>query len=112
LLSIAFAMGTNSPGGGAGGAEAGGALGGMLVPMILTFAIFYFLFFRPQNKKTQEHRKMLDNIKKGDRVITSGGIHGRVTSVDDTVTTIEIADKVRIKVSKGSISSINLPPEK
>jgi len=110
LLSIAFAMGTNSPGG--GGAEAGGALGGMLVPMILTFAIFYFLFFRPQNKKTQEHRKMLENIKKGDRVITSGGIHGRVTSVDDAVTTVEIADKVRIKVSKGSISSINLPSEK
>ena len=111
MLSIAFAMGAN-PGTGAGGGAAGGALGGMLVPMILTFAIFYFLFFRPQNKKAAEHRKMLENLKKGDRVITNGGIHGRITSVDDTVATIEIADKVRIKVSKGSISSISQPPEK
>jgi len=71
------------------------------------FAIFYFLLIRPQQKKAKEHREMVNNLKKGDRVITSGGIHGRITSLDEGTVTVEIADKVKIKVLRGNISVLN-----
>jgi len=76
--------------------------GGLMsfLPLILIFAVFYFLLIRPQQKKAKEHQTFLSNMKKGDTVVTSGGIHGTVTGLTDTVVTLEIADKVRIKVSK------------
>jgi preprotein translocase subunit YajC len=89
--------------GGAAGAQGGGGFAA-LVPLILMFVIFYFLLIRPQQKKAKEHRLMVQNLKKGDRVITSGGIHGRITGMDETTLTVEIADKVRVKVTRGSIS--------
>lgn len=98
--NIAYAMGQ-------GGAQAGqGSPGGMLVPLILMFAIFYFLVIRPQQKKQKEHREMINNVKKGDRIITGGGIHGRITGASDTTLTVEIADKVRIKLNRGNVGSL------
>jgi preprotein translocase subunit YajC len=99
---LAYAMG----GGGTGGAGGqGGGLGAFL-PLILMFAIFYFLLIRPQQKKAKQHKLLLSALKKGDRVVSSGGLHGVVTGLTDDVVTMEIAPKVRVKVSRGSISGI------
>jgi preprotein translocase subunit YajC len=102
-MNIAYAMGQ----GGAPGAEGGaGFLGSPLLPIILMLAIMWFLMIRPQQKKQKEHREMLKNLKKGDTVVTSGGIYGRITGVTDTILTVEIADKVRVKVGRGFISDL------
>ena len=103
MFDIAYAMGT----GGAGGEGAGGFTG--FIPLILMFVIFYFLLIRPQQKRTKEHRQMISNLKKGDRIVTSGGIHGRITGMDDATLTVEIADKVRVKVARGNVSSLAQP---
>ena len=97
MISIAYAMGQ----GGAGGEGAGGFTG--FIPLILMFVIFYFLLIRPQQKKTKEHRAMISDLKKGDRIITSGGLHGRITGLDDTTLTVEIADKVRVKIARANV---------
>jgi preprotein translocase subunit YajC len=94
-------------GGAAGGQGAAGFSG--FIPLILMFVIFYFLLIRPQQKKTKEHRQMISNLKKGDRIITSGGIHGRITGMDDATLTVEIADKVRVKVARGNVSALTQP---
>lgn len=101
MFGIAFAMG-------AGGNQAAGAAGGpggllSFLPLILIFFIFYFLLIRPQQKKAKEHQVFLANLKKGEAVITSGGLHGVITGITDQVVTLEIADKVRVKVSRGNI---------
>jgi len=98
-MNIAYAMGQGGGGQGGGGFEA-------FIPIILMFVIFYFLLIRPQQKKAKEHRDMLGNLKKGDRIITSGGIHGRITGLDEQAATIEIAEKVRIKISRGNIGAL------
>jgi len=103
LFDIAYALGA----GGAGGEGAGGFTG--FIPLILMFVIFYFLLIRPQQKKTKEHRLMISNLKKGDRIITSGGIHGRITGMDESTITVEIADKVRVKVARGNVSGLTQP---
>jgi len=97
---LAYAMGGT---GGAGG-EGGGF--GAFVPLILMFAIFYFLLIRPQQKKAKAHKQLLTTLKKGDRVVSSGGLHGVVTGLSDDVVTMEIAPKVRVKVSRASISGV------
>ena len=88
-------------GGGVGGEGAAGFTG--FIPLILMFVIFYFLLIRPQQKKTKEHREMISNLKKGDRIITSGGIYGRITGMDESTLTVEIADKVRVKVGRSNV---------
>jgi preprotein translocase subunit YajC len=101
VVNIAYAMGQ-------GGAAGAGSAGGLasFIPLVLMFVIFYFLLIRPQQKKTKEHRDMIAGIKKGDRIITSGGIHGQVTSVDDTTLTVEISDKVRVKLNRANVASM------
>ena len=97
---LAYAMG-----GGGAGAEGGQSAGfGAFVPLIIMFAIFYFLLIRPQQKKAKQHKELLGALKKGDRVVSSGGLHVTVTGLADDVVTMEIAPKVRVKVSRGSIS--------
>jgi preprotein translocase subunit YajC len=91
--------------GGAGG-EGGGGFS-TFIPLILMFVIFYFLLIRPQQKKTKEHRQMITNLKKGDRVITSGGLHGQITGLSDTTLTVEIADKVRVKIARGNVAALS-----
>ena len=98
---LAYAMG----GGGTG--EAGGSGGfGAFIPLILMFVIFYFLLIRPQQKKTKQHRELLAALKKGDRVVSSGGLHGTITGLTDDIVTVEIAPKVRVKISRASVSGV------
>ena len=103
MFDIAYALGQG------GGAEGGAGGFAGFIPLILMFVIFYFLLIRPQQKRTKEHRQMIGNLKKGDRIITSGGIHGRITGIDETTLTVEIADKVRVKVARGNVSSLAQP---
>jgi len=99
---MAYAMGT----GGTGSPEGQG--GGLIsfIPLILMFVIFYFLLIRPQQRKAKQHKELLGALKKGDKVVSSGGLHGTVTGLTDDVVTMEIAPKVRVKVSRGSISAV------
>lgn len=97
MTGLAYAQSGATP-------PAGGGLAGFL-PLILIFVVFYFLLIRPQQKKAKEHQQFLSNLKKGAEVVTSGGIHGRVTGLTDTIVTLEIAEGVRIKVNKPSILS-------
>lgn len=91
------------------GPQPGGGQGSQIwsfLPIILIFVIFYFLLIRPQQKRTKEHRSLLSNLKVGDQVLTSGGIYGRITGLRDNVITIEISDKVRVKVNRGHIAGV------
>ena len=103
MLGLAFAMG-----GPAGGASAGGMMAQFqgMIPLVFMFAIFYFLLIRPQQKKAKEHRALLEALKKGDQVVTAGGMHGKVSALDDQVVTLEIAPGVNVKVNKGFIASV------
>ena len=75
-------------------------------PVVLIFAIFYFLLIAPMRRRQKALEKMIENLKKGDRVITNGGIHGKVVAVDPQVLHLEVADKVRIRVSRSAISGL------
>ena len=75
----------------------------MLVGFI---AIFYFLLWRPQQKRAKEHRNLIDNLAKGDEVATSGGVMGRITKVADDVVTMEIADGVQVLVQKPAVAML------
>jgi len=100
MFDLAYAMGS----GGSGGGQSGGL--GAFVPLIIIFAIFYFLLIRPQQKKAKQHKQILAGLKKGDRVVSSGGLHGVITGLSDEVVTLEISPKVRVKVSRGSIAGV------
>lgn len=102
MFGLASAMGT-SPGGASGGPQSAIM---NLVPLIFMFGIFYFLLIRPQQKKAKEHRALLDALKKGDQVITAGGVYGKITAIDGEIVSIEIATGVNIKIGKGFISSL------
>jgi len=89
----------------------GGGTGGsgdvsFLIMMAVIFGIFYFLLIRPQQKKQKEIKEMLANLTHGDVVVTSGGIHGKIAAITGDVITLEVADKVRIKVSRSFIVSV------
>lgn len=104
MTGMAYAMGNM---GGAGGQAAAGGGFGAFIPIILMFVIFYFLLIRPQQKKAKAHQEMINNLKKGDKVVTSGGIHGVITGLDESTVTLEIAEKVRIKVTRNSMAALN-----
>lgn len=76
------------------------------VPLILLVVIFYFLLIRPQMKRNKEHKQMIGALAKGDEVITSGGLAGKVVSLGEAYVTIEIADTVEVKVQKPAIASV------
>ena len=101
MITSAYAMG-GAPGGG----SAGGGDWGFIITMGIIFVIFYFLLIRPQQKKQKELKAMLDNLAYGDTVMTTGGIHGKITGLADAVITLEIADKVRIKVARSAIGAV------
>lgn len=101
MFDLVYAMGS----GGTGGGQSGGGLGAFL-PLIIIFAIFYFLLIRPQQKKAKQHKQILSALKKGDRVVSSGGLHGVITGLTDDVVTMEISPKVRVKVSRASIAGV------
>ena len=89
----------------AGGAAQQGGGSGMegIVMLVIMFAIFYFLLIRPQQKRAKQHKELVQSLKAGDEVVTAGGIHGKVTAVQDTIVTMEIASNVRVKVNRSSI---------
>jgi preprotein translocase subunit YajC len=68
--------------------------------------IFYFMIIRPQQKRAKERQKLLDSLKKGDKIITSGGMYGTVVGLDDKTVLVQIADNVKVKLERGSITSI------
>jgi preprotein translocase subunit YajC len=87
-----------------------GAAGGLIsfVPIILIFAIMYFLMIRPQQKKVKEHRAMVEALRRGDQVVTAGGVLGKVTRVEDgkAEVEVEIAPNVRVRVVRSTISQV------
>ncbi len=98
FVSPAYAQAAE--GGGGGGLEA-------FLPLILIFVVFYFLLIRPQQKKMKEHKAMLGAVRRGDKVVTGGGIIGTITKViDENEVTVEIADGVKVRVQRGLISSV------
>lgn len=102
-MDIAYAMGQA---GGAAAQGGGGLLATPLFPILLMLGVMWFFLIRPQQKKQKEHREMISNLKKGDRIITSGGLYGRITGLTDSTLTLEIADKVRVKVSRAHIGGL------
>lgn len=91
----------------ASGAPAGGAESLMqLAPFALIFVVIYFLLVRPQQKKVKEHKQMLDALRRGDRVVTGGGIIGTIVKVADEEATVEIADNVRVRVLRSTITAV------
>ena len=99
FISPAFAQDGGSLG-------AFGSLGGIL-PLILIFVVFYFLLIRPQQKKVKEHRTMIDALRRGDKVVTNGGVVGLIRKVvSENELEVEIADGVRVRVMRAMVSSL------
>ncbi len=90
----------------AAGAPAGPSLLTGILPFLILFAVMYFLMIRPQMKRQKEHRAMLDKLAVGDEVITSGGIAGVVRALGESFVTIEIADRVEIRVQRGAVGNV------
>ena len=77
------------------------------VPLILIFAIMYFLLIRPQQKRAKEHQKMVQNLRRGDQVVTQGGLIGKVTKVkEDNELEVELADGVRVRVVQNTVAQV------
>ncbi len=90
---------------------ADGGFGGgfmlQMMPLLFIFVIFWFFLIRPQQRKAKDHRELVANLKRNDQVLTSGGILGKVTKlVDETYVQVEIADNVRVRVSRGSVTEV------
>jgi preprotein translocase subunit YajC len=92
------------------GQGSGGGLG-FFLPLIAMFLLLYALVIRPQSRQQKEHRKMVAAIEKGDEIVTSGGLHGRVTGVADEVLTVEIAERVRVKINRAAVASRRMAGE-
>ncbi len=104
LITDAYAMGPPPQGSSQGGSIESFIMS--LLPLVLIFVVFYLLLIRPQQKRAKEHKQMLDNIKKGDKVITSGGIYGVIEAVGMDTFTIKISENVKVKIGKQHIISL------
>ena len=103
FISTAYAQ---SAGGG------GGDFFGLMFPLLMIFVIFYFLMIRPQKKKQDEHKAMIEALRRGDSIVTAGGIVGKVTKVvDDNEIMVEVADNVRIRMMKFSVQQVRAKGE-
>lgn len=100
LISPAFAQA-------AGAAPAGGNFFTQMMPLLLIFVVFYFLLIRPQQTKVKQHKRMLEALRRGDKVVTGGGIIGTVTKVkSDTEVQVEIADGIKVVVARETIATV------
>jgi len=106
-MNLAYALGQRPAA--AGDAPRGGAIGGLL-PLILIFFVFYFLLIRPQQRKVREHQNLINALKKGDEVITSGGIYGMITAIKGDVVDLKIAEGVKVVVSKSAVATVIKSP--
>ena len=94
------------------GAAGGGDFLLQLVPILLMFVIFYLLLLRPQQQRAKVHREMVANLRRGDTVVTSGGIVGKVTKVrDDNEIEVEIAENTRVRVVKATVAEVRAKTE-
>lgn len=109
LITDAQAMGPAPQGGGQGDPLMG--ILASLLPLFLIIAVFYFLLIRPQQKRAKEHRLMIENLKRGDKVITVGGMYGVVDSVNPTTVILKVAENVKLKFSKQSIAALRPPTD-
>ena len=91
-----------------GAAAQGGAAGFFvsIAPLLIIFVIFYFLLIRPQQRRMKQHQSMIQAVKKNDTVVTGGGLVGKVTKVDETEVEVEIAQGVRVRALKGTLSDV------
>lgn len=99
-MEILLAM---APQGGEGG---GGSLISTLIMFGAIFAIFYFMIIRPQQKRAKEREKLLSNVEKGDKIITSGGVHATIVGIEEKTVLIEIAPNVKVKIERSAIGSV------
>lgn len=107
-MFVTSAMAQGAPAAGVGGAD----FFIQLMPFVLIFVIMYFLILRPQQKRVKEHREMIKNVRRGDTIVTSGGIIAKVVKVvDDNEVQIEIADNVRARLSRGMIAEVRTKGE-
>lgn len=87
-----------------------------IVPFLLIIVIFYFLILRPQQKRQKERAKLLESIKRGDKVITAGGIHGTIEAIEDKTILVKVSENVKMKMERSSITTIigvtDIEPEK
>lgn len=104
IFSFLFLTLTSCFPSGGEGSEAGGSPFGFALPFIMIFVLFYFLILRPQQKQSSKRDQMLEALKRGDKVITSGGIYGRIINLENEIVTLEIAKGVNIQISKASVS--------
>lgn len=100
FVDTAYAMG-------AGQGGEGGSPIAALMPLVLMFAIFYFLLIRPQQKKAKQHKDLLVNLKKGDKVLTSGGMYGRILEVDGDVLTVDLGNNMTVEINRSFISGLS-----
>ncbi len=107
-LFLSLLMAAPATDGAAGAPGGAGGLIQMLVPLALVIVIFYFLIIRPQNKKQKETQNMLNAMKKGDKIVTIGGIHGIIQSVDETTVIVKVDENAKIKFLKSAIANVNV----
>lgn len=107
MFDLMYALALGSPGQGGGGA--GGFLASLL-PIAAMIAILWFLLIRPQQKEQQKHKEMVQNLRKGDEVVTMGGIHGRIMALDAEKVSLKIAPDVKIEIDRGKVARV-LSPE-
>ncbi|MFQ5645462.1 MAG: preprotein translocase subunit YajC [bacterium] len=100
MFGVAWAMGT---GGGGQAPQGGMATVAQFIPLILIGFVFYFMLIRPQQKKQKETQGMLNSLKKGDKVVTTGGIHGEIVILTDEIATLKLKDNNKIDFSRSSI---------
>ncbi len=98
MWNIAFAQAAQAPSG------AGSFIS--FFPLVLIFVIFYLLLIRPQQKKAKEHREMLAGLKKNDKIMTAGGMFGKVIALTETEVTVEVAPNMRVQISRPNISQV------
>jgi preprotein translocase subunit YajC len=108
MMFVTPAFAQAAPGSSAGGTD----MLIQLLPFILIFVIMYFLILRPQQKRAKEHKEMIKNVRRGDTVVTAGGVIAKVTKVtDETEIQIEIADNVRARLARGMIAEVRAKGE-
>jgi preprotein translocase subunit YajC len=100
FISDAIAQGT------AGASGQPGFFGPQLIMLIAIFVLFYFLLIRPQAKRAKEHKQMVESLSKGDEVVSSGGLLGRIADMDDNFITLEVAEGVKVKVQRQAVTTL------
>ncbi|MCK4503929.1 MAG: preprotein translocase subunit YajC [Desulfuromonadales bacterium] len=99
MATEAFAMAGNTAAQGQGGYQS-------IIMLVAMFAIFYFLLIRPQQKRAKQQKELVAGLKVGDNAVSAGGIHGKITAVEDTTLTMEIATGVKIKMNRASVTDV------